>query len=419
MAARLGRLRVRRPGLSRLQALRYPNFRWFWISTSGQAMAQGMQFLILGWLVLDLTGSTSQLGLTIFFYGIPNLTLVLFGGIFADRINRKKLLLFSQFGVTVIMFVVAALEVTDLVAVWQIYTASFLLGTLHAINMPTRLAMVVNLVEREDIMNAVVLNAAVMNAGRIIGPAIAGFIIDLTDLGPALFVNASGYLAAAACILMIRNFVQDRPDSRRNILGDLRDGLVYFGKTPVVFTIVGIGFTFGFFGMPHVQVMPAFAREVLDSTAAQAGLLMTAAGIGSLAANVVLALLGNFRKKHLLLIGALLLFEAALFAFAWSHWFWVSWGHAAVRGHGQHRLHIPGHHHPATFRAPGVAGAGDEPVVRFRRVHVHRLPAHGPGSRPGKLAHSPGRRRHHLLRLHVVAGNFAAHAAKVGGLGLS
>ena len=325
MAARLGRLRVRRPGLSRLQALRYPNFRWFWISTSGQAMAQGMQFLILGWLVLDLTGSTSQLGLTIFFYGIPNLTLVLFGGIFADRINRKKLLLFSQFGVTVIMFVVAALEVTGLVAVWQIYTASFLLGTLHAINMPTRLAMVVNLVEREDIMNAVVLNAAVMNAGRIIGPAVAGFIIDLTDIGPALFVNASGYLAAAACILMIRNFVQDRPDSRRNILGDLRDGLVYFGKTPVVFTIVGIGFTFGFFGMPHVQVMPAFAREVLDSTAAQAGLLMTAAGIGSLAANVVLALLGNFRKKHLLLIGALLLFEAALFAFAWSHWFWVSW----------------------------------------------------------------------------------------------
>ena len=111
MAVRLGRLKVRSPGLSKFQALRYPNFRWFWISTSGQAMAQGMQFLILGWLVLDLTGSTSQLGLTIFFYGIPNLTLVLFGGIFADRVNRKKLLLFSQFGVTAIMFVVATLTV--------------------------------------------------------------------------------------------------------------------------------------------------------------------------------------------------------------------------------------------------------------------------------------------------------------------
>lgn len=325
MAVRLGRLKVRRPGLSRLRAMRYPNFRWFWISTSGQAMAQGMQFLILGWLVLELTGSTSQLGLTIFFYGIPNLTLVLFGGIFADRINRKKLLLMSQFGVTVIMFVLATLTATGLVAVWQIYTASFLLGTLHAINMPTRLAMVVNLVERDDIMNAVVLNAAVMNAGRIIGPAAAGFIIDLVDLGPALFVNAGCYLAAACCVLLIRNFTQDVPDRRSNMLGALQDGLVYFARTPVVFTIVGIGFAFGFFGMPHVQVMPAFAREVLNSTAGQAGLLMTAAGIGSLAANVALALLGNFRRKNLLLVGALLLFEAALFAFAWSQWFWLSW----------------------------------------------------------------------------------------------
>ena len=325
MAVRLGRLKVGRLGLSRLQALRYPNFRWFWISTSGQAMAQGMQFLILGWLVLELTGSTSQLGLTIFFYGIPNLTLVLFGGIFADRINRKKLLLFSQFGVTVIMFVMASLTVADLVEVWQIFTASFILGALHAINMPTRLAMVVNLVEREDIMNAVVLNAAVMNAGRIVGPAVAGFIIDLTDLGPALFVNAGCFLGAAACILLIRNFEQDRPDSRRNILGDLRDGLAYFARTPVVYTIVGIGFTFGFFGMPHMQVMPAFAREVLSASAGEAGLLMTAAGIGSLAANVILTMLGNYRKKNLLLIVALLMFEGALFAFAWSHWFWVSW----------------------------------------------------------------------------------------------
>ena len=261
MAVRLGRLRVKPPGLSRLQALRYPNFRWFWLSTSGQAVAQGMQFLILGWLVLDLTNSTSQLGLTIFFYGIPNLTLVLFGGIFADRINRRKLLLFSQFGVTVIMFGMATLTVTGLVAVWQIFAASFILGALHAINMPTRLAMVVNLVEREDIMNAVVLNAAVMNAGRIIGPAVAGFIIDLTDIGPALFVNAACYLAAASCVLLIRNFKQDTPERRTDILRALWDGLTYFRRTPLVFTVIGMGFAFGFFGMPHVQVMPAFARE--------------------------------------------------------------------------------------------------------------------------------------------------------------
>ena len=325
MAQLMALVRAATPRLPRMQALTYSNFRWFWFSTSGQAMSQGMQFLILGWLVLDLTGSTSQLGLTIFLYGIPNLTLVLFGGIFADRINRRKLLLLTQFGVTVVMFVMAVLTATELVTVWQIYAASFLLGTLHAINMPTRLAMVVNLVSREDIMNAVVLNAAVMNAGRIIGPAVAGFIIEFTDLGSALFVNAGCYLAAATCVLMIRNFVQDTPERRTDIFRALWDGLVYFRNTPLALSIIGMGFAFGFFGMPHVQVMPAFAREVLDASAAGAGLLITAAGIGSLAANMVLSLLGNFRKKNLLLIGSLLLFDAGLFLFAFSQWFWLSW----------------------------------------------------------------------------------------------
>ena len=326
MAQLLARFKAATPRLPAFRALRYANFRWFWLSTAGQAMAQGMQFLILGWLVLYLTDSVSQLGLTAFFYGIPNLTLVLFGGIFADRINRQKLLIASQTGVTIIIFAVATLTITNLVSVWQIFAASFLLGTLHAINMPTRLAMVVNLVDRDDIMNAVVLNAAVMNTGRIVGPALAGGIIELVGIGPALYINAGCYLMAAGCVLLIRNFGQDRPARKTDIFRDLLTGLNYFIKTPVALTVIGVGFAFGFFGMPHVQVMPAFAKEVLGVGAAEAGLLITAAGLGSLLANVFLALLGNFRRKNLLLIGSVLLFELSLFLFAWSQWFWLSWG---------------------------------------------------------------------------------------------
>ena len=325
MAQLLARFKAVAPRLPAFGALRYPNFRWFWLSTSGQSMAQGMQFLILGWLVLELTQSVSQLGLTIFFYGIPNLTLVLFGGIFADRVNRQKLLIATQTGVTVIIFAVATLTLTNLVAVWQIYTASFLLGTLHAINMPTRLAMVVNLVERDDIMNAVVLNAAVMNTGRIIGPALAGGIIELVGIGPALYINAGCYLLAVGFILLIRNVQQDRPARRTAILRDLLAGLDYFRKTPVAFTVIGVGFAFGFFAMPHIQVMPAFAKEVLNASAAAAGLLITAAGLGSLLANVLLSLLGNSRHKNRLLIGSVLLFNLSLFLFAWSQSFWLSW----------------------------------------------------------------------------------------------
>ena len=305
-------------------ALRYPNFRWFWLSTSGQSMAEGMQLLILGWLALELTQSVSQLGLTIFFYGIPNLTLVLFGGIFADRINRQKLLIATQTGVTVIIFAIATLTLTNLVAVWQIYTASFLLGTLHAINMPTRLAIVVNLVGRDDIMNAVVLNAAVMSAGRITAPALAGLIIELMGIGPALYITVVCYLLAVGFILLIRNVEQARPAQPPAIFRDLLAGLDYFRKTPVAFTVIGVGFVFGFFAMPYIQVMPSFAQEVLNASAAELGRLITAAGVGSLLANALLSLLGNSRHKNQLLIGSVLLFHLSLFLFAWSQSFWLS-----------------------------------------------------------------------------------------------
>lgn len=325
MARLTARIKAALPPLPTFRALRYPNFRWFWYSAAGQAVGQGMQFLALGWLVLERTDSVSQLGLVIFFYGIPNLTLVLLGGIIADRIDRRRLLLAAQSGVAVIILVIATLTVTDLVAVWHIYAAAFLMGTLHAVNMPTRLAIVVNLVGREDIMNAVVLNSAVLNTGRIVGPAVAGGVIELLDIGSALYLNALCYLLSVGFILLMRDVEQTRPARRANVLGDLGAGLDYFRKTPVVFTVIGMGFAFGFFGMPHIQVMPAFAREALGSGAGEAGLLITAAGVGSLLVNIVLAALGNARGKNWLLLGFILTFGVSLFIFAWSEWYWLSW----------------------------------------------------------------------------------------------
>ena len=325
MARLTARIKAALPPLPTFRALRYPNFRWFWYSAAGQAVGQGMQFLALGWLVLERTDSVSQLGLVIFFYGIPNLTLVLLGGIIADRIDRRRLLLAAQSGVAVIILVIATLTVTDLVAVWHIYAASFVMGTLHAVNMPTRLAIVVNLVGREDIMNAVVLNSAVLNTGRIVGPAVAGGVIELLDIGSALYLNALCYLLSVGFILLMRDVEQTRPARQSNVLGDLWAGLDYFRKTPVVFTVIGMGFAFGFFGMPHIQVMPAFAREALGSGAGEAGLLITAAGVGSLLVNIVLAALGNARGKNWLLLGFILTFGVSLFIFAWSEWYWLSW----------------------------------------------------------------------------------------------
>ena len=137
----------------------------------GQAAALGMQFLIFGWLVLQLTNSASQLGLVIFLYGIPNLVMLMFGGIFADRIDRRMLLILTQTVVTILIFLAATLTLYQLISIWHLYSIAFILGIIQGVNMPARMAIVADLVDREDIMNATSLNMAVFNTRRIIGPS--------------------------------------------------------------------------------------------------------------------------------------------------------------------------------------------------------------------------------------------------------
>ena len=284
-----------------------------------------MQFLIVGWLVLVLTDSSSQLGLVIFLYGVPNLAFVLFGGIIADRIDRRKMLIGTQAAVTSIIFILATLKITDSVTVWHLYTATFLLGTLQAINMPARMAIVSDLVDREDLMNAVVLNSAVMNSGRIFGPALAGGIIELYGIGFALYANAFCYLIATLSLEVVRKGSVARPGIKASILADLIAGLRFYWTTPVVFTMITIGFAMGFFGMPYVQVLPAFAKDVLGAGAGEAGLLLTGAGVGSLLGTVILASLGDSPHKNRILLTSIFGFGLSLIVFAWTQWFWVSW----------------------------------------------------------------------------------------------
>ena len=325
MAVRLARITAVGHRIQAVRALRQRNFRWLWFNTAASSAGLGMQFLILGWLALSLTDSSTQLGLVIFLYGIPNLCFVMFGGIIADRVDRRRLLINTQAVVTTLVFIIATLTIADLVKVWHIYITAFILGTLQAINMPARMAIVSDIVDREDIMNAVALNSAVMNIGRMMGPGVAGVIAELTDIGPALYFNAGCYFVGTICLFPIRGEFQQRAGRKTTVLGDLRVGVSYFWSTPVVLTIIGAGFALGFFGTTYLQVIPAFAKEELGAGVGEAGLLITAAGVGSLVGSIVLASLGDFRHKNWLLMGTFLTFCLALFLFAWSPWYWVSW----------------------------------------------------------------------------------------------
>ncbi|PKB84361.1 MAG: hypothetical protein BZY88_00025 [SAR202 cluster bacterium Io17-Chloro-G9] len=311
--------------LEAFRALRHRNFRWFWLSTATRSAAQGMQFFVLGWLVLDLTDSASQLGLAIFLYGVPHLCLVMLGGVLADRLERLTLLLISQTLVAGIVLLLATLTATGLVALWHIYGCIFLLGTIQALNMPSRMAIVADLVDRDDMMNAVALNASVMNGGRILGPALAGALIELTGIGPALFLNGACYLSGTVCMLFIANVSRPGRSEKSTMSRDLAAGLRYFFGSPIALTVIGMGFAMGFFGMPYMYVLPAFAKDVLNVGAVETGFLLAAAGIGSLLGALALASLGNVRRKNWVLLGTAFIFGGSLLLFAWSPWYWVSW----------------------------------------------------------------------------------------------
>ncbi len=306
-------------------ALRHRNFRWFWINSATQAMGQGMQFLILGWLVLDITGSSIQLGLVVFAYGIPNLAFALLGGIIADRSDRLRLLISTRLVVSVLVLALAILKITDLLEIWHVYAIMFLLGTVQALNMPARMSLVADLVERKDIMNAVALHTMVNQTGQIIGPAMAGGIIELVGTGPTLIVNAGLYLVGIVFLLLIRDLPSRAPAPKATLMRDLQAGLQCIRSTPVLYTIIGIAVAFAFFGMSHRQVLPAFTKEVLDVGAGGTGLLLLGAGLGALLGSLILASLGDFRRKTWLLMGSVLLLGVVLILFAWSPWYWASW----------------------------------------------------------------------------------------------
>ena len=283
-----------------------------------------MQFLILGWLVLELTDSSAQLGLVIALYGVPNLAMLTFGGIFADRIDRRWLLFYSRILVMALILVAATLTVLELISIWHIYAISFILGTIQGLNMPAQMAIVPDLVDEKDILNATSLNMAVFNTGRIMAPSLAGVIIQHIGIGQALYLNAVFYAISCLFLVMITGLESRSQSYKANMLRDFGEGIRFVAATPIALTMVGLSFAFGFFGAAYVQVLPAFGREVLNLNADGAGFLLTIAGVGSLTGNVFLASLGNTRHKNWLLLGMIILFGVMLFLFALTPIYLVS-----------------------------------------------------------------------------------------------
>jgi MFS family permease len=301
-------------------ALRHRNFRlWFW----GQMVSlfgTWMQIAAQGYLIFQLTGSPAYLGYVGFSSGAAVWLFMLYGGVIADRVPRRSLLLATQSYMTVLALVLAALTFFRVVQPWHILVLAFLLGLGNALDAPARQAFVLEMVEREDLTNAIALNSTMFNTGMVVGPAAGGLIYAAVGPGWCFSINAVTFLAVIAALALMRLPPRaPRPAARtaqRNPFPELGEGLRYTFGHPFLRTFLLLAAGIGLFGISFATLFPAWAVRVLGGDATTNGLLQSARGLGGLAGALGIASLGQFRFRGKLVTAGSFLFPLALFGFA-------------------------------------------------------------------------------------------------------
>jgi MFS family permease len=270
-----------------------------------------MQSTAQQWLVYRLTDSQLSLGTVTFASFFPVLLLSLFMGVLVDRFQTRRLLVLTQSWFMLLAAVLALLTYAEAIQYWQILLLSVLLGIGTSLDMPARQAFYIDLVDREDLLNAVALNSSIFNGARIIGPTIGGLIVASLGEAPAFAINSITFIAVIAALLVMRLPPFDAPITEEAGLEKLKEGLTYLVTNRRVLGLVSMIALFSVFSFPHLVILPAYARDVLSIGVDGFGILMAAPGIGALIGALSLAAYGERRHK-----GRLLLYSQGLLAIA-------------------------------------------------------------------------------------------------------
>jgi MFS family permease len=285
-------------------ALRYRNYRLWFIGQLASLIGTWMQTTAQGFLVFQLTNSPAYLGLVGFASGVPSLLFMMFGGVIADRMPRRNLLVVTQTSMMILAFVLATLTFAGNVQPWHIITLSLLLGTANAFDTPARQSFVSELVEREDLGNAIALNSTMFQAAMVVGPALC------------FTINAISFFAVITALLMMHVKPTAVPVRATSPWQDLRAGLRYIIAHPIIRTVIALVSLTSVFGMSFNVLFPDWAVVVLGGDATTNGWLQSARGVGSLSGALIIASLGRFKFKGKLLTVGSFVFPLALILFA-------------------------------------------------------------------------------------------------------
>jgi MFS family permease len=300
-------------------ALAVRTFRWYWLAQWPTLLGTWMQVVALGFLVFDLTHSSAAVAAVAAADGVPAVLLSLWGGLLADRLPRRRILLVTQSVLGISSGALAALALTGHATFWAIIAVAAVYGSADALDLPTRQAMVADLVSRDLIVNAVALSSTAMSATRIVGPSVAGLLIATAGPGGCFAVLAAAYIAPLAVLLTVIPDV--RPLPRRagaTAMGDLLEGLSTVRRDPLVRGIVIVCAALAFFGVSYMPYLPVLARTQLQGGPAVLGLLYSIGGIGGVAGGVVIATIGNTGGRRRLMVVGGAVYAVSLFVVAHS-----------------------------------------------------------------------------------------------------
>ena len=317
--------------------LAVPNFRWLWIGSLGSSFAMNMQIIARGWFVYDLTSSALDLAWVTLSFMLPSVLFSLYGGVLADRLPKRRLIVFAQSLNALATLIMAWIIFSGAVVFWDFIWFGFFNGTILALSMPARQAFVPELIPQPLIFTAMALNTTGWNLSRIVGPALAGLLIawlaggdkqSAFGVGIVYLVIAALYLSSALATLLV-----DLPgkSSQRQSTGtynEMREGLGYVFAHPRIFALLLMSIIPFLFGMPLNTLLPAFNQDVLGGHADSLGILVSAMGGGAIVGSMMMATMGDMKRKGLWLVLSSLCWAGGTAAFGFSAS--IAWGILAI-----------------------------------------------------------------------------------------
>lgn len=309
-------------------SFKYPAYRYYFGTMAGQWIAMNMQMVVLSLLVYRITGSGAILGSISLANAVPMLVLSLVGGVIADRLAKKTILLIGEAGLAVISLGIAVALTLGFLSVenpgsWTLLiVASFLQGIVMGLMMPATMAIIPEIVGERHLMNAISLANLAMNTLRLVAPALTGFLVDAFDFDFVYYTQTVMYLIAVTFVALIPG-TRSTTAQNRKTLGEIKEGFRYLRRETIISLIVLFSVFCTIFGMPFTQLLPMFTEDILKVSATGMGVLLSVSGAGSLVVSLVIASMPGKKRGLLMLLGGLTM-GLALVIFSFSQWWYPS-----------------------------------------------------------------------------------------------